>query len=243
MLDGRSVDYKDLSSEKIRYLCHRRFGIGADGLIILENSSDKDFIMRYYNSDGNISSMCGNGGRCITRFARDLGIDKSRYLFTAIDGPHESYIEEGKVFLKMADVDKVESIGNSNYFIDTGSPHFIQFKNELPSGNINEAARAIRNSEKYKSEGVNVNFVALEGSKLSMRTYERGVEDETLSCGTGVTAAALTAAKAGLIGDGSVVVSTPGGELELRYKDFEGGFRNIWLIGPAEMVFRGQIEV
>lgn len=243
MLDGRIKDYKELSSEKIHYLCHRRFGIGADGLIILENSSEHDFIMRYYNSDGNISSMCGNGGRCITRFAHDLGLVKTRYHFSAIDGLHESYLNDELVYLKMADVDGVEDLGGNQYFVNTGSPHFISFRERVPAGSINEDARAIRHSEPYRKEGVNVNFAALDGDILEMRTYERGVEDETLSCGTGVTAAVIAADRAGLIAGGNKKVSTPGGMLELRYKATGNGFTDVWLIGPAELVFQGQVEI
>lgn len=243
MLDGRGTDYKDLSSEKIRYLCHRRFGIGADGLIILENSSDHDFIMRYYNSDGNVSTMCGNGGRCITRFAHDLGMNKDRYVFSAIDGLHESYLEEDRVFLRMTDVKILEDLGSDNYFVDTGSPHYIALRTSVPEGSILEEAREIRNSEKYLDEGVNVNFVALDKNLLRMRTYERGVEDETLSCGTGVTAAVIAADRAGIIQGGEWKVSTPGGVLELRYRATDDGYNDVWLIGPAESVFRGQIEI
>jgi diaminopimelate epimerase len=243
MLDGRNIDYKDISSEKIRYFCHRRFGIGADGLIVLENSPKDDFVMRYYNSDGNLSSMCGNGGRCITRFAYDLGIKKERYMFSAIDGRHESYIEEDRVFLRMSDVKTIEKLENHQYFLDTGSPHYIAFRKYLPVGSIVEEARIIRNSETYKQQGVNVNFVALDGDFLKIRTYERGVEDETLSCGTGVTAAVIAAYQEGLISGGKCMVKTPGGTLELKYKARAGGFTDIWLIGPAEYVFKGQLEI
>ena len=243
MLDGRDKNYKDLSSEKIQYLCHRRFGIGADGLIVLENSTDCDFVMRYFNADGNLSSMCGNGGRCITRFANDLGIVMERYRFMAVDGIHESYLKDNRVFLKMSDVAGVEELEGGSFFVDTGSPHYIQLEEEIPTGSIIEKARVIRYSDKYKSDGVNVNFVSLEGDILSMRTYERGVEDETLSCGTGVTAAVLAAHKAGIIPGGTTKVSTPGGLLELRHVFNDEGFSDIWLIGPAQMVFQGQIEI
>ncbi len=243
MLDGRKQNFKDLSSEKIKYLCHRRFGIGADGLIILENSPDTDFIMRYYNSDGHKSSMCGNGGRCITKFALDQGLIRDKYEFLAVDGLHESYINEGKVFLKMSDVQEVTDLGHKNYFVETGSPHYVRLVSELPEGSIVETAREIRNSASYQEAGVNVNFVALDEHGLAMRTYERGVEDETLSCGTGVTASALVAHQAGFKNDGSIMIHTRGGNLELRFKVDGKGFNDIWLIGKAEMVYSGEIEI
>lgn len=241
MLDGRANDFTNISSEKIEYLCHRRFGIGADGLIILENSENSDFVMRYYNSDGKLSSMCGNGGRCITRFAQDLGLTAERYHFMAIDGPHESYINGDRVFLKMGDVSKVEELEANNYFVNTGSPHFVSLISAVPSGSISEAARAIRYSPAYKEEGVNVNFVASIAGGLAMRTYERGVEDETLSCGTGVTASVLAADKAGLGHGSGTQVNTPGGKLEVRFERNGEAYQNIWLIGPAEMVYSGVI--
>lgn len=243
MLDGRSHSFKELSSEKIRQLCDRRFGIGADGLIILENHPEADFYMRYYNSDGNISSMCGNGGRCITRFASDLGLTGDKYHFVAIDGDHESYIEDDLVYLKMSDVADVSPIKGRDYFLNTGSPHYISFMDQVPAGSINDAARVIRNSETYRQEGVNVNFVSLENSILRMRTYERGVEDETLSCGTGVTAAVLSADFAGMISGGKQVVEAPGGRLEVAYQRRNNGYAEVWLIGPAVKVYHGEIEV
>lgn len=243
MLDGRDSDFRTLSSEKIEYLCHRRFGIGADGLIVLENSDSADFIMRYFNSDGKVSSMCGNGGRCITRFALDRGLVNKRYSFIAVDGPHESYIEGDQIFLKMGDVPKVYELGENNFFVDTGSPHFVSLQTSVLEGSILEAARTIRFSDPFREEGVNVNFVSSADEALNMRTYERGVEDETLSCGTGVTAAALVADKAG-IGNGSGSdVNTAGGKLELHFQRDGEGYKDIWLVGPAKMVFAGKIDI
>ena len=243
MIDGRHDDFKELSSEKIEYLCHRRFGIGADGLIILENSDTADFVMRYYNSDGHISSMCGNGGRCITRFAHDLGIVKAHYHFIAIDGPHESYIEGNQVHLKMSDVKQVEDLGNANYFVDTGSPHYVSMGRYEAEKEIVTKARQIRYSEPYKDEGVNVNFVKKEGNALVMRTYERGVEDETLSCGTGVTAAVLAADRMEAGEETTRYIKTKGGELSLSFKRSGEGYTDIWLVGPVKQVYQGYIEL
>ena len=243
MLDGRTTGYDSLSSEKIRYLCHRRFGIGADGLIVLEPSNEADFYMRYYNSDGRISTMCGNGGRCITRFAHDLGIIRDSYSFEAIDGPHESFIADDLVHLRMGDVNQVQDLGNGGFFIDTGSPHFVKWQEELKDGSILEDAQLVRYSDTYRQEGVNVNFVSGSGNVLKMRTYERGVEDETLSCGTGVTAAALVASYLGKLSKNRAEVKTPGGILQLKFVRSEEGFSDIWLTGPASYVFEGQILI
>jgi diaminopimelate epimerase len=197
--------------------------------------------MVYFNSDGNQSTMCGNGGRCSIRFAHDLGMITQKTPFRAIDGLHEGAIaEDGRIHLKMIDtelaIDKEDG-----YFINTGSPHHIAQVNAVKNVNVFKEGKEIRWA--YGEEGTNVNFVEVEENGLHMRTYERGVEDETLSCGTGVTAAALTAFQKGWITTTHIPVRTKGGNLEVRFAETETGFKNVWLIGPTAFVFKGEIEV
>lgn len=232
-----------LDKNQVAHLCHRRFGIGADGLMLLEGEPGYDFKMVYYNSDGAESSMCGNGGRCITRFAYDLGIHKPEYLFLAVDGPHAATIEDKIVRLKMKDVTSVDHHATYS-LIDTGSPHFVKMVTDLNHQNVVWEGRQIRNNDRFKKHGVNVNFVeTTDESGIFVRTYERGVEDETLSCGTGVTAAALLNAHNDM-GFNHVNVKTLGGNLYVEYdKTGENRFENIWLCGPAERVFEGTVTL
>jgi diaminopimelate epimerase len=239
LIDNRDKKHR-LSAQQIEKLCHRRYGIGADGLMMLEKEDGYDFKMIYYNSDGNEGSMCGNGGRCITRFAQDIGIMKDEYHFIAIDGPHDSAIElNGTIRLKMKDISKVETHTTFD-FLDTGSPHVVKQVQELSDFDVVTEGKAIRNSPKYKQNGVNVNFVqVINGSRIFVRTYERGVEDETYSCGTGVTASALVHAH-NERGFNHVEVETNGGMLYVEYDRIsEHAFENIWLAGPAVKVFEG----
>ncbi len=239
LIDGRA-EIPSWSQKEIEQLCHRRFGIGADGLIILAPDDTHDFRMIYYNSDGRESSMCGNGGRCIAQFAHDLGLG-SRFQFIAIDGPHAAEVLQDRVRLQMKDVASVEARGN-DWFTDTGSPHHVVFHEAPNSLEIIPAARAIRNAEPYAKDGVNVNFINGEGQNWEMRTYERGVEDETYSCGTGVTAAALVAHAAGKVPQSPINMKTKGGELRLSFEhSSERGYFNIWLEGPALKVFEGRL--
>ena len=242
LMDNRSGTIA-LDTKQIALLCHRRFGIGADGLMLLENEPGYDFKMVYYNSDGAGVSMCGNGGRCIVRFAHDLGIHKPEYLFLAIDGPHAAIIEEGIVRLKMKDVGSVDHHATYS-LIDTGSPHFVKTVTDIHHQDIVGEGRQIRNSERFKKDGVNVNFVeTTDESGIFVRTYERGVEDETYSCGTGVTAAALLSAHNDL-GFNHIDVETLGGKLYVDFdKTGEDSFTNIWLCGPAVKVFEGTVGI
>lgn len=244
ILDNRDGRYNTLTTKQIRRLCDRRFGIGGDGLMLLSKLEGCDFEMIYYNADGNESSMCGNGGRCLTRFAQHLGIHKSVYHFKAIDGMHESEIDINNVVrLKMQDVNKVER--HSHFTVlNTGSPHFIKFTSQVQDVDVVETGRQIRNSAPFEKEGINVNFVESIGEDcIFVRTYERGVEDETLSCGTGVTAAALMCAHNDN-GFNRVEVKTPGGKLSVEFEKIDDDhFRNIWLCGPAELVYTGEIEI
>ncbi len=243
ILDNRQGGIQ-FSQRQVAQFCNRRFGIGADGLMLLNSAAGYDFEMMYYNADGRESSMCGNGGRCLVKFAAEIGIVKSGYRFTAIDGEHEARIEtNGNVALKMKDVDKVRS-HNGRYVLNTGSPHYIEMVQNVMGLDVATKGRAIRYSDDYKKEGINVNFVEQteEPDKIIVRTYERGVEDETYSCGTGVTAAALVNYH-NENGYNYVCVQTKGGMLNVEFDRTENGFKNIWLIGPAEKVFEGEVEI
>jgi diaminopimelate epimerase len=238
LVDDRQNDLA-LTQAQIAQICHRRFGIGADGFILLRSHPRYDFEMIYYNSDGRTSSMCGNGGRCIARFAADVGLTGNPLNFLAIDGSHQAKLESQAVALQMRKALPVKPQG-TDWFVDTGSPHHVVFNPDPDSLEILSAARAIRYSSLYKEGGVNVNFVAVtENNILKMRTYERGVEAETYSCGTGVTAAALAAFEAKRIMDTKAVVQTKGGQLTVTFEPYAQGYRNIWLTGPAQFVFKG----
>ena len=243
LIDNRTYG---LTKERaaIEKLCDRRFGIGADGLIYLQNKAGYDFEMVYFNSDGNESSMCGNGGRCLIQFARYMGIITTHCKFMAIDGEHEGQIFlDGTVSLKMKDVDAIENY-NNDYVLNTGSPHYVQFANEVRNLKVVDEAQKIRYADRFKQEGINVNFVEKKSAnELFVRTYERGVEGETLSCGTGVVASALAfASKNGTLMN-EVTIETPGGNLHVKFEPVGRGYRNIYLIGPAEKVFEGEVEI
>jgi diaminopimelate epimerase len=233
--------------ELIASLCHRRFGIGADGLILLEKMPGYDFGMRYYNSDGNESTMCGNGGRCITAFADFLSLPGNIYRFYAIDGEHSGIILDKNgdrylVRIKMNNVNASSKWGTDE-IINTGSPHLVRFVSDTDGLDVVKEGRALRFHPDFQPSGLNVNFVKVIGSSLFVRTYERGVEDETLSCGTGVTASALAFAKRQGLNGGTVHVETPGGNLMVHFTLVPGGFAEIWLEGPAVKVFEGYIDI
>lgn len=237
MVDNRNLLFpkdKDL----VEKLCDRRFGIGADGFILLENDKDADFKMAYYNSDGNESTMCGNGGRCLVAFAHFLDVFEEKCSFNAIDGLHEAKISGNNVELKMIDVDAIES--NEDHFVlNTGSPHFVKYISGIEDFDVYKNGSEIRNSSPFKKQGINVNFVEESDGELFVRTYERGVEDETFSCGTGATAAALTFLKDK--NQDSVNIKVLGGNLKVHAEKSGNSFKNIWLEGPAKQVFSGEI--
>jgi diaminopimelate epimerase len=244
ILDNRENRFSTLSQEQIRSLCDRRFGIGADGLMMLCHAEGYDFSMVYYNADGREGSMCGNGGRCLVSFAYSCGIHKASYHFIATDGEHEAEIDlGGLVHLRMKDVNQVKQV-NDHYELDTGSPHFVRFISDVKTHEVTREGRAIRSSKEFLEQGINVNFVQnVDGHTIFVRTYERGVEAETLSCGTGVTASALMAAHNDN-GFNQVNVITLGGKLSVEFeRTDENAFRNIWLIGPATFVFSGDIVI
>jgi diaminopimelate epimerase len=244
LFDNRKKDI-NFNTAQIKQICDRHFGVGADGLMLLENIEGYDFKMVYFNSDGNQSSMCGNGGRCITAFAKQLGITKDKTRFMAIDGEHISIIDKEIISLKMNDVSKIET-HNDYFFLNTGSPHVVKWVKNIDDYKVFDEGKKIRYSEPFNSKsGTNVNFIELKNGKLFIRTYERGVENETLACGTGVTAAALIEA----ITDKPThtnfcdVVSI-GGDLKVTYtKNTDNSFTDIWLKGPANFVFEGDYSV
>lgn len=242
IIDDRN-DVAGLSTAQISFLCDRRFGIGADGLMLLKRADGYDYKMVYYNADGNESSMCGNGGRCIAAFASKIGAAGKEQHFVAIDGPHlANIIDKDQVSLQMKDIDQV-TFDDEATIMDTGSPHFVKFVADLDAIDVVAEGRAIRNRERFQPKGINVNFVQVTEKGIRVRTYERGVEDETLACGTGVTASAIAAA-CNLSGAITTAVKAAGGELEVRFTKHDAQkIDNVWLNGPAQFVFEGEIEI
>lgn len=252
LIDNRTPK-KSFSVDEIKKICDRRFGVGADGLILIENDNKADFNMVYYNSDGT-QSLCGNGCRSAVEFASSLGIITNNTSFNAFDGLHEAtMLGDSMVRLKMNNVSGIKKL-NDAYFIDTGSPHYVRFVKQLDQLNVVEDGRKIRNSDVFKPGGTNANFVELlPDNTIAVRTYERGVEDETLSCGTGVTAAAIAASLTGY--SSPIAVKVKGGELAVEFKagppdtglaaggNISATFGDIFLIGPAKMVFEGDLEL
>jgi diaminopimelate epimerase len=244
MIDNRSNFFPKENTKLIEHLCDRRFGIGGDGLILLENDSDTDFKMVYYNSDGNQSSMCGNGGRCLAAFAKKLNVINNSCTFIATDGLHHATISEsGQVSLQMIDVSNMK-INPEYTFLNTGSPHHVQMVEDLENYNIKENGAKIRYGELYGATGSNINFVKqINANTFSLRTYERGVEDETLSCGTGATAVAIAMNATGKTNATSINLNVEGGKLEVTFDKVDNNYSNVFLKGPAEFVFKGEIVV
>lgn len=242
IIDNRNESFPKENIELISQMCDRRFGIGADGLILLENHASLDFTMQYFNADGNLGSMCGNGGRCIVRFAEYLNIIKDQTTFEAIDGIHKATLDNENVSLKMNDVSDIEVSAN-HVFLDTGSPHHVELVPGLKDFDVKANGAKIRHGEPYNEAGSNVNFVEqLSANSFAVRTYERGVEDETLSCGTGVTAVALAMHYSDKTESNEVSLKTSGGTLKVTFNVDDKGYNNIWLVGPAQQVFKGDIE-
>ena len=238
MIDDREKEFDLTDNDLIAALCERRMGIGADGLILLREHDTLDFEMIYFNADGKESSMCGNGGRCIIAFAQMLEMIEDETTFMAIDGEHKGRLMDDGIYLQMQDVKKIEGVGDG-LVLNTGSPHYIEMVDELDYIDVDKQGRKIRNSVPFKKDGINVNFV-LDANELQVRTYERGVEAETLSCGTGVVATAIAMHYANCIEETLVNVKTKGGELTVSFEEFNGSYRNIWLSGEASMVFAGE---
>ena len=242
LIDNRQYIFPKGNIGLVSCLCDRKFGIGADGLILLEPDTESDFKMVYYNSDGRQSTMCGNGGRCIVAFAKRLGLIGEEASFRAVDGLHRAKVMGDMISLEMQDVDEVTEKRNS-MFLNTGSPHHVQLVKDLEHFDVRREGRKLRYGL-YGQQGSNINFVDDTGKdSFYVRTYERGVEDETLSCGTGVTAVAIAMRHAGRTQKNKVEITTPGGPLEVSFKINEKGYHGIWLTGPAKMVFKGDIHV
>jgi diaminopimelate epimerase len=247
LIDNRSGQYS-FTTDQIKKICDRRFGVGADGLMLIEKHPALDFNLVYYNSDGS-ESLCGNGSRAAVKMASSLGMVNGKASFNAYDGPHEAKLLPDEIVrLKMGNVNEVKNVEN-DIFINTGSPHLIRFVENLKDYPVVEEGRKIRYSVAFQPKGTNVNFVELQkDNTIFVRTYERGVEDETLSCGTGVTASALAASLKGYTSP--VKIKAMGGELSVEFTTQSGQsvglaspFSDIFLIGPAKMVFEGEMEL
>ncbi len=243
IIDNRKNNIS-LSEMQINQLCDRRFGIGADGLMLLENHPSLDFNMKYFNADGKESTMCGNGGRCLVAFAKSISLIDKKTNFNAIDGVHKATVNKNNsISLQMQDVSYVRLV-NTNYFLNTGSPHYVTFRDDIKNIDVYNRGREIRYSAEFSPEGTNVNFVEFQNDKLFVRTYERGVENETLSCGTGVTASAISASIYSDSDKNSYNIITKGGYLNVSFKKQDSNtFSDVWLTGPATFVFNGEIDI
>ncbi len=244
MIDNRSNTFPKENTQLVARLCDRRFGIGADGLILLDNDTDTDFRMVYYNSDGNLSSMCGNGGRCLVAFAKQLNVIQNQTTFIATDGLHHATVaDDGIVSLQMIDVTEIKNTPDYS-FLNTGSPHHVQLVADIEHYNVKENGAAIRYGALYGQQGSNINFVKkIDDTTFSLRTYERGVEDETLACGTGATAVAIAMNATGQTNSNVINLNVEGGKLAVSFDKVDGKYTNVFLKGPAEFVFKGTIEI
>lgn len=241
LIDNRLDNLSKKDTKLIQNLCDRHFGIGADGLILLERDASVDFRMRYFNADGKPGSMCGNGGRCAVAFAQTLGIIENEATFKAAGARYHATIQGQHIRLQMQDVGTIET-HDTHWFVDTGSPHHIEIVSELAKVDVRQRGSKLR-YDTYGETGSNINFVEQRSQdSFEVRTYERGVEDETLSCGTGVTAVALAMHHAGKTTAKKIEIITNGGTLEVQFEGDEKGYYNIYLIGPAEQVFKGYME-
>ena len=244
MIDNRLNIFPKENTQFIEQLCDRRFGIGADGLILLENHTTYDFKMVYFNSDGNESSMCGNGGRCLVAFAKQIGIIEAAAEFEAVDGYHYAKIIGNELIsLQMKDVDRI-AVHQDYSFLNTGSPHHVQIVSDLKNLDVKTEGAKIRYSDLYGKAGSNINFVhQLENDIFVVRTYERGVEDETLSCGTGATAVAIAMHHMDKTKSNSIDLQVEGGKLSVQFKENNGVYSDVFLVGPATFVFEGMIDL
>lgn len=246
LIDNRELKLS-LSQPTIELLCNRHLGIGADGLMLLNEQSGYDFSMVYYNADGFEGTMCGNGGRCIVAFAHALGVIKDQAHFIAVDGVHSADVKQThgnitQIKLQMNDVNAIQKY-HEDYILNTGSPHYVRFVSDTLNTDVFEIGRAIRYDKGVSEKGVNVNFVQAHDDFIFVRTYERGVEDETLSCGTGSIASAIAYALHNGLKVSQVQVKTKGGNLIIYFSRNENSFSNIWLEGPATLVFKGHVSV
>ncbi len=240
MIDNRSSIFKKEDTNLISRICDRHFGIGADGVILIENENEYDFRMIYFNADGS-QTFCGNGGRCAVAFAKQLGIINSKTNFIAVDGPHYAEINNKIISLKMIDVNEIK-IQENSVFAYTGTQHHVELVNDLNSFPVFEKGKEIRYS--YANPGSNVNFVEqIDNSTFRVRTYEKGVEDETLACGTGVTAVAIAMHKTKKTQENTINLPVEGGNLQVSFTEKNGNYTNVFLTGPAQFVFTGKVEI
>lgn len=251
IIDHTEKQYLDPNNyDLIAAICHRRFGIGADGLMIIEKPSNElhNFEMLYFNSDGKPSTMCGNGGRCITAafLKRSEHKEQSNLTFSFQNQTYQSTFnkENGWIKLQMQNVSFIE-ITSAGYILDTGSPHLVQFNDEVNSINVKKQGSVLRYSERFQEEGINVNFCAWNKNELSVRTYERGVENETYSCGTGVVASSISYALKAQLPDGNITIpiSTRGGRLSVSFQKNGSRFTDIALSGPTVKICEGYYYV
>lgn len=240
LIDNREGHFDRNNNILVKKMCDRRFGVGADGLMLLNANTDYDFEMIYYNADGFEGTMCGNGGRCIVRFAHDLGLIRNACRFIAVDGEHLAELSDFDVNLKMIDVHNIDRYESNKFSLNTGSPHAVIFLDNIDDINIFEEGRKIRYSDRFAPDGTNVNFVQVTDKDLKIATYERGVEDETLACGTGITAAALAWMHTNNKSKQTVNINAKGGQLSVSAEKNNSKYVNIWLKGPAKKVFEGQ---
>ncbi len=241
MLNNMLGHYDSLSIDQVQFICDRKLGVGGDGLIKINKKEGFDFEVDYYNADGS-QSFCGNGARCSVAFAKSIGIIKNETNFYAIDGGHKAFVIDDDVKLEMLDVASYEMTGD-DYIIDTGSPHYVKFLDTIEEVDVIEFGKSVRYSDRFKEEGINVNIMKkVSSQQVNVATYERGVEDETLSCGTGVTACALAYMADQELMDAKVEINTKGGRLAVEAKRIGEGFNSIWLTGPATFVFDGSIN-
>ena len=243
IINNQSLNFPQKNNQLISRLCDRKLGIGSDGLILITPSESIDYKMVYFNSDGNLGSMCGNGARCSVKFAQNNNLIKNQTIFNASDGNHSATIVDNQVFLSMKDVLDIKSFGQ-DLILNTGSPHYIQIVEELDGFDVFKQGKKIRNSSEFKKEGINVNFVKIiSDSEFYVRTFERGVENETLSCGTGVTAVALAMYHSGKTKLKNLKINTNGGILNVAFKPSDLGFEKIILSGNVELVYKGEFII
>jgi diaminopimelate epimerase len=243
MIDNLSGDFSNLDIQHVQQLCDRRFGIGADGLILIHSHPTLHFEADYYNSDGS-KSFCGNGARCAVQFYARNHAHQDEFKFMAIDGIHSARIINNEVSLEMSSVQLIEKYGH-DHVLNTGSPHYVKHVQDLPTLDVFTLGRELRYSDDFSEVGINVNFVKqISPNHISIRTYERGVEDETLSCGTGATACALVEGQSFSEGNHSVCVDVLGGQVHVSFtRHADNSFSQITLQGPATFVFEGEINV
>lgn len=240
IIDNRDLSFPREHTKLVNFLCDRRFGIGADGLMLLNPSDQYDFTMVYYNADGTESTMCGNGGRCLVAFAHQLGVFENETTFDAVDGLHYATYQDGITNLQMIDVTTVEVYKN-HCFLDTGSPHHVQLISDIETYDVKTNGKNIRNGAPYFKAGTNVNFVSPLEKGFRLRTYERGVEDETLACGTGATAVAIAMYEQKHTTATKIPLLVEGGQLEVSFVPTQNGYEKVFLKGPATFVFKGTI--